>query len=60
MNSHQSEIDALHGKMTSQLNIDPELLSGVSFVISIQLEGRVVSTHNFYLDPKVFCVNCTM
>ncbi|XP_065913236.1 heat shock factor protein 4-like isoform X2 [Dysidea avara] len=28
MNNHQSDIDALHGQMTSQLNIDPELLSG--------------------------------
>ena len=29
MNNHQSDIDALHGQMTSQLNIDPEVLSGV-------------------------------
>ena len=40
MNNHQSEIDALHGQMTSQLNIDPELLSGVSFVIT-QLERMI-------------------
>ena len=33
MNNHQSDIDALHGQMTSQLNIDPELLSGVSYVV---------------------------
>ena len=37
MHHQQSSIDALHGQMTSQLNIDPALLSGVSCVMSVML-----------------------
>ena len=37
MHNQQSSIDALHGQMTSQLNIDPALLSGVSCVTSAML-----------------------
>ena len=35
MHHQQSGIDALHGQMTSQLNIDPEVLSGVSCVVCV-------------------------
>ena len=41
MHHQQSSIDALHGQMTSQLNIDPEVLSGVSYVVPTTMTAMV-------------------
>ena len=53
MHHQQSSIDALHGQMTSQLNIDPEVLSGVSCVVYVLI--LVVTCALFLLLQFISC-----